>query len=72
MSAISIKRKEGESPNSLIYRFTKKVQQSGVLYEAKSRRFKKRVPNRNRRRRSALHRVRRSAEIEKAKKLGRF
>ncbi|HEY4498169.1 MAG TPA: 30S ribosomal protein S21 [Candidatus Paceibacterota bacterium] len=72
MSAISIKRKEGESTSSLVYRFTKKVQQSGVLVEAKRRRFKKRAVNRNRRRRSALHRRRRSVEIERARKLGKF
>lgn len=36
---IDIKKKDGESPNSMIFRFIKKVQQSGVLKEAKKRKF---------------------------------
>ena len=37
--AIDAKKKEGESATSLMYRFSKKVQRSGVVREVKKRRF---------------------------------
>lgn len=67
---IIIKKKEGESPNSLVFRFTKKVQQSGVLREVKGRRFTKRATSKLKRRQSALHKKTKRAELEKARKLG--
>lgn len=67
---IEVRKKEGESAGTLIYRFTKKVQQSGVLREAKKRRFSHRPANRFKRRLSALHRETKKQELEKAKKLG--
>jgi len=66
------KEHETESPSSLIYKFNKRVQRSGILKEAKKRRFKTRKVNRNQRRAAALHRETRRKEIVKAKKLGRF
>ena len=57
---------------SLLYRFTKKVQHSGVLKEARGRRTRKRVINKNKRRLAALHRVEKSAEVEHKKKMGTF
>jgi len=36
---VEVKKKEGESVESLLRRFTKKVQQSGVLLRAKRSRF---------------------------------
>ncbi|MBI2594685.1 MAG: 30S ribosomal protein S21 [Candidatus Colwellbacteria bacterium] len=72
MSAINVKKRDGESVNSLIYRFTKRVQQSGVLKEARARRFNKRIANRRGRRESALHRERRQAFIRQQRKLGIF
>lgn len=67
---MEVRKKEGESASALIYRFGKKVQQSGVLREAKKRRFKHRLINRNKRRVSALHREEKRKEIERARKLG--
>jgi len=42
MAAIKIERKGRESPQSLIYRFTKAVQESGILVRARSTKFKDR------------------------------
>jgi ribosomal protein S21 len=67
---MEIKKREGESPNSLIFRFTKKTQQSGVLKETRKRRFYKRSTSRIKRRASALHRRKKRQEFERAKKLG--
>jgi ribosomal protein S21 len=67
---MEVRKKEGEATGSLIYRFIKKVQQSGVLREAKKRRFHDRPQNRLKRKLSALHREQKKKELEKAKKLG--
>lgn len=67
---ITVKKKEGESAGSLIFRFSKKVQQSGILFEVKKRRFCKRPQNARSRHLSVLHCLRKKAEYEKKKKEG--
>lgn len=67
---MQVNKKEGESSASLLYRFTKKIQQSGVLREAKKRRFRRRIPNRLKVKLSALHREAKKKEIAINKKLG--
>jgi len=68
--ATSVKKKEGESGNSLIYRFTKRIQQSGVLRESKKRRFTSRRPNATKIKESKLYRLGKTAEIERSRRLG--
>ena len=68
--AIEIKKREGESVSSMLYRFKKRVKQSGILKEAKKRRFYGRSENRVARRRSALYRTARRTEIARARKYG--
>lgn len=68
---IEIKRKEGESSNAFLYRFTKKIQQAGILKEAKKKRFSSRSQNKYARKRSALYRSAKKAEITRAKKAGK-
>lgn len=67
---IEIKRKEGESIGSFLYRFSKRVQQSGVVREVKRRQFRRRRGNRSQRRTTALYRLKRRGEIARARKLG--
>lgn len=67
---IEAKRREGESVGTLLFRFGKKVKRSGVLQEARKRRFYKRVVNRRARRLSALHRRIKEIEVGQKKKLG--
>jgi len=69
---MEVRKKEGEAVNSLIFRFIKKVQQSGILRETKKRRFHTRPVNRLKRKLSALHREEKKREREIAKKLGEF
>jgi len=69
---INLKKKDGESNSSLIYRFTKKVMQSGVIRQAKGNRYYDRNVNRNKRRISALQRGKRKEEIKRAKRMGTF
>lgn len=68
--AIVVKKREGESDSALIYRFVKKIKRSGILREAKARRFKDRPVSRIKKRLSALHREIKRKEMERAKKLG--
>jgi len=69
---MEVKRKEGEATSSLMYRFTKRVQQSGVLRETKKRRFYDRPQSKIKRRASALYRSKREVEIKRLKKLGKI
>ena len=53
---LEIRKKEGESTGSFLYRFGKRVKQSGILKEVKKRRFKGRAVNRRKVRLAALYR----------------
>jgi len=68
--AVHIRKRENESDMSLIYRFTKRVQQSGVLKEVKRRRFTVRKQSALKMKRSALYRLGKRTEIETARKQG--
>ena len=67
-----VKKKEGETIGSLMYRFSKKVQQSGILIESKKRRFYHRKESRLKRKEAAIYRNAKKVEVAKAKKLGLF
>lgn len=67
---IDLKKKEGESVNAFLFRFNKKVKQSGVLKEVKKRRFTNRSQNRNKRRSAALYRETKKKKLEQEKKYG--
>jgi len=67
---MEVKKKDSESSSALIYRFTKKLQQSGILREARKRRFRTRPVSRIKKRLSALHRAKKKEAYEKAKKMG--
>ncbi len=69
---IEIKRKEGESVNAFLYRFTKKIQHSGVIKESKKKRFHDRVQNKRARKDSALYRIEKRLDTEKLKRLGKI
>jgi c-di-GMP-related signal transduction protein len=68
---MKIQKQLRETSQSLVYRFTKAVQKSGVLVEARKRRFTKRTKSENMQRRAALVKVEKKKEFEKAKKLGK-
>lgn len=62
MAMLSVKRKPGESMDTLIYRFRKKVIDSGILmdYRDKTRHKKK-----SERRKERKYRIRHQIELEK-------
>jgi ribosomal protein S21 len=65
-----VKRKEKESISSLLYRFTKRMKRSGILREARKRRYATRDISRIKRRASAIHREEKKIEIQKDIKMG--
>ncbi|MFA5207703.1 MAG: hypothetical protein WA092_01450 [Minisyncoccales bacterium] len=68
---MKIQKQLRETSQSLVYRFTKAVQKSGVLVEARKRRFVKRTKSENMQKRAALVKVGKKKEFDRAKKLGK-
>lgn len=68
--AIEIKRKEGETTRSLIRRFTRRIQQSGILIRARKARFREKEKSKRERRASAIRRTKIARQKEKLRKLG--
>ena len=66
---IEVKRKDDESFESLMKRFSRKIQQSGILLRARRIRFYERQKSRNLKRRSAVRRSELRKEREQAKKV---
>jgi ribosomal protein S21 len=69
--ALEVKRKERENPQSLVRRFTKRVQQSGILLRARKTRFKRREKSKGQRKKTALRREEMKKEYEELEKLGK-
>ncbi len=71
--ALEVKRKDKESPQNLVHRFTKTVRQSGILLELREKQFHKRSKSSLAKKRSALKRIKsitekkRQAKLEKPK-----
>ena len=66
---LETKRKDKESPQNLVHRFTKTVRQSGILLELRGKQFHKRQKSVLAKKRSALRRVKLKAEKRKQEKL---
>jgi len=67
---ITAKKRKNESSNSLIYRFNKKMRQSGLVKESRNRRFTTRPTTKIKRRQSALYREEKKQDYLKKKKMG--
>jgi ribosomal protein S21 len=67
---MELKRREGEPVSTFLHRFTKKVRQSGILVEAKKRRFQTRKSSKSKKRISAIYREAKRKEVERMKKMG--
>lgn len=69
---IEVRKKEGESSESLLRRFTKQVQQSRILIRAKRKRFYEPPKNKREIRESALRRQKIKARKEYLRKIGKL
>ena len=67
---VKVRRKENESSISLIRRFSKIVQQSGVSLNARKGRFYAKPKTKREKRQGALKREETRKEIERLRKLG--
>ena len=54
---LQVRKKERESPQNLVHRFTRVVRQSGVLLQVRGKQFHKRTKSDLPKKRSALRRV---------------
>ena len=66
------KKNDRETTDSLIKRFTRRVQQSGVLMHVRKNRFNKDDKSKTERRHEAVYKHQMRKEVNKLKKLGRF
>ena len=67
---VEVKRKRGETFESLLRRFGKRIMQSGVLLQFKKIRYLRKESNRNTRRRDALYRLEAQGKREYLQKMG--
>ena len=69
--ALQVTKKEKETSQNLVHRFTKTVRQSGILLQVRKGQFHKRTKSALAKKRSALRRVELRAEKKKADKLAK-
>lgn len=69
---LEIKKQERETSQNLIRRFTRGIQQSGILLRARKIRFKERKKSEQMKKRAALRREEKKKEYERLKKLGKI
>ncbi len=69
---VEVRKREKETSESLIKRFSRRVQQSGILLRARKSRFREEEKTKRQMRESALYRARLKKEVDKLKKMGKF
>lgn len=69
--ALQVTKKDKETSQNLVHRFTKVVRQSGVLLQVRGSQFHKRAKSALAKKRSALNRVSKRIEKIKADKLAK-
>ena len=68
--SIEVRKKDRETTRSLLRRFSRRIQQSGVLIRARKARFVEKEKSKGERRTSALRRNKIGKEKEKLRKMG--
>lgn len=69
---VEVRRRESESPVSLMRRFSKKVQQAGLVKRVRAIRFRERSKTKRQMREMAIRRKKRFEEKQLLKKLGKI
>jgi ribosomal protein S21 len=69
---VEVKRKKGETFESLLRRFQRRIQQGGVMLEVRKKRFHARSKNKNQKRESALRRETKREQYEYLYKTGQI
>jgi len=68
---VEVRKREKESTGSLMRRFTRKVQQSRILIDARSHTFRTRPKSKTKKQRDALQRMKKRREYDRLRKLGK-
>lgn len=69
---VEVRKKEHETTTAMLRRFTRKIQQSGILLSARKKRFYRPKPAKLAKRLSALRRFKIFKERERLDKLGKL
>ncbi len=70
--SIEVKKAANESNMTLVRRFSRRVQEAGIIVTVKGRRYSEREDSKLDRKTAALKRINRRKEIEHLKKLGKW
>jgi len=71
-TVIEIKKNPNENNTSVLRRFSRKIQESGIIHKVKKGRYNERKESKLKVKKSALKRMGRRKEIEKLRKLGKI
>lgn len=68
--AVEVTKKPGENNRALLRRFSRRVQQSGVLINARKNKFHEKEPSEKEKKQRALKRIETRKKMDKLRKLG--
>ncbi|KKQ27766.1 MAG: hypothetical protein US45_C0002G0009 [Candidatus Nomurabacteria bacterium GW2011_GWA1_37_20] len=71
-TVIEVRKNPNENNSSILRRFSRRIQESGIIRKVKSARYNIRKESKLKVKKSALKRMARRKEIEKLKKLGKM
>ena len=71
-TVIEVRKNPNENNSSVLRRFSRKIQESGIIRKVKGARYNLRKESKLKTKNSALKRMSRRLEIEKLKKLGKM
>ena len=72
ITVIEVKKNTNESNMSLIRRFTRKMQESGIIRKVKSKRYNERAESKVKIKKGALKRIQKKKDNERLFKLGKM
>ncbi|OGI73019.1 hypothetical protein A3D42_00350 [Candidatus Nomurabacteria bacterium RIFCSPHIGHO2_02_FULL_41_18] len=71
-AVIEVKKNPNENNASVLRRFSRRVQESGIIHKIKGSRYNERKESRLKVKKSALKRIKKRKEIEILRKLGKI
>ncbi len=71
-TVIEVKKNPNENNASILRRFSRRIQESGVIQKVKGSRYNERKESKLKVKKSTLKRLERRKEVEKLKKLGKI
>jgi ribosomal protein S21 len=71
-TVIEVKKNSNENNSSILRRFSRRIQESGIIRKVKGARYNLRKESKLKVKKSALKRIDRRKEIEKLRKLGKM